>query len=323
MVTLLFLLALAALFGAVALFVSDARDRSAETDNTDTTAAPAEKEDARTDAPSGKPVKSRAPGKRARRTWARDRGFSFEGADELLASEWSRGAAAGGASARNVATGNAYGHDVHVADLGNSVVVAMGTGAETRVVVDFRREGLAADTSDDLVELDSDSGFRCFATQAGAGRRFVDSRVLTALEQLPVSVQAVWFEGAWAIAELPRESGPGDWDATLAPLALLADAARTLPPVEDVPLTLPYPTRTIPGEQPVALPEAEPEPVMQRPEDPVELPTRTTGGTRGEVKDNDLGGDDVKAIAGDERRVVDLTRVRRVQGPSSIFDDKE
>ena len=32
-----------------------------------------------------------------------------------------------------------------------------------------------------------------------------------------------------------------DWDATLAPLALLADAARTLPPVEDVPLTLPQP----------------------------------------------------------------------------------
>lgn len=113
MVTLLFLLALAALLGAVALFVSDARERTAEPDNTgstdssDTTAVPAEK-----------PVKSRAPGKRARRTWARERGFRFEGADELLASEWSRGAAAGGASARNVVTGNAYGHDVHVADLG-------------------------------------------------------------------------------------------------------------------------------------------------------------------------------------------------------------
>ncbi|WP_288865631.1 hypothetical protein [uncultured Corynebacterium sp.] len=326
MVTLLFLLALAALLGAVALFVSDARERSAETGNTDsaaTTAAPAEKDEARTDTPAEKPVKSRAPGKRARRAWARERGFNFESADELLASEWSRGAAAGGASARNVATGNAYGHDVHVADLGDSVVVAMGTGAETRAVVDFRREGLAAETSDDLVELDSYSGFRCFATQAGAGRRFVDSRVLTALEQLPTSVQAVWFEGAWAIAELTRESGPGDWDAALAPLALLADAARTLPPVEDVPLTLPYPTRTIPGEQPAALPGADPEPVMQRPEDPVALPTRTTGGTRGEVEDHDLGGDDVKAIAGDERRVVDLTRVRRVQGPSSIFDDKE
>ena len=58
MVTLLFLLALAALLGAVALFVSDARERSTETDNTDTTAAPAEKDEARTDAPAEKPMKS-------------------------------------------------------------------------------------------------------------------------------------------------------------------------------------------------------------------------------------------------------------------------
>ena len=85
----------------------------------------------------------------------------------------------------------------------------------------------------------------------------------------------------------------------------------------------PFPTREIPGQAPAAAPQAENEPVMQRPEDPVELPTRTTGGERGEVADHTIGGDDVEAIAGDERRVVDLTRVRRMQGPSSIFDDKE
>lgn len=294
MVTLLFLLALAALLGAVALFVSDARERSS------------------------------TPGKRARRAWARERGFTFAATGDLLASELSRGAAAGGAPARNVATGNVYGHDAHVADLGESTIVAMGTGAETRVVVDFRRDGFTGEGSDDLMELDEYNGFRGFATEVGAGRRFVDRRVLTALEQLPAAVQTVWFEGAWAIAQLTREAGPEDWSATLAPLALLADAARTLPPIDDVPLTLPYPTRTIPGEEPAAqLAEPEPEPALQRPEDPVELPTRTTGGTRGEVEDNDLGGDDVHAIAGDEHRVVGLTRVRRVQGPSSIFDDKE
>ena len=315
MVTLLFLLALAALLGAVALFASDARERSGSL------AAPARKVG---DVPSDTPAKTRAPGKRARRTWARERGYSFEAADDLLASEWSRGAAAGGAGARNVVTGSAYGHDAHVADLGESTVIAMGTGAETRAVVDFRREGFTAEGSDDLVKLDLYNGFVGFATEVGAGRRFVDRRVLTALEQLPAAVQAVWFEGAWAIAQLTREAGPEDWSATLAPLALLADAARTLPPIDDVPLTLPYPTRTIPGEEPAAQQaEPEPEPAQQRPEDPVELPTRTTGGTRGEVEDNDLGGDDVHAIAGDERRVVDLTRVRRVQGPSSIFDDKE
>ena len=222
-----------------------------------------------------------------------------------------------------MATGSAYGHDAHVADLGEATVIAMGTGAETSVVVDFRRTDFAAEGSDDLVELDTHHGFTCFATQAGAGRRFVDRRVLTALERLPAAVQAVWFEGAWAIAQLGRDATPQDWDATLAPLALLADAARTLPPLDDTPLTLPFPTRDIPGQAPAAEPEAEDEPVMQRPEDPVELPTRTTGGERGEVADHTIGGDDVEAIAGDERRVVDLTRVRRMQGPSSIFDDKE
>ena len=305
MVILLFVLALAALLAAVALFASDARERSTQPEKPE------------------KPAKPAKPSKRARRAWAREHGYAFASSDDMLAGEWSRGAAAGGASARNVATGAAYGHDAHVADLGEATVIAMGTGAETSAVVDFRRTDFAAEGSDDLVELDTHHGFTCFATQAGAGRRFVDRRVLTALEQLPAAVQAVWFEGAWAIAQLSRDATPQDWDATLAPLALLADAARTLPPLDDAPLTLPFPTREIPGQAPAAEPEAEDDPVMQRPEDPVELPTRTTGGERGEVADHTIGGDDVEAIAGDERRVVDLTRVRRMQGPSSIFDDKE
>lgn len=305
MVILLFVLALAALLAAVALFASDARERSTQPEK------PA------------KPAKPSKPSKRARRAWAREHGYTFASSDDMLASEWSRGAAAGGVSARNVATGSAYGHDAHVADLGEATVIAMGTGAETSAVVDFRRTDFVAEGSDDLVELDTHHGFTCFATQAGAGRRFVDRRVLTALEQLPAAVQAVWFEGAWAIAQLGRDATPQDWDATLAPLALLADAARTLPPIDDAPLSLPFPTRGIPGQAPAAEPEVDDEPVTQRPEDPVELPTRTTGGERGEVADHTIGGDDVEAIAGDERRVVDLTRVRRMQGPSSIFDDKE
>lgn len=226
MVILLFVLALVALLAAVALFASDSRERSTH---------PA------------KPAKS---SKRARRAWAREHGYAFASSDDMLASEWSRGAAAGGAPARNVATGAAYGHDAHVADLGDATVIAMGTGAETSAVVDFRRTDFAAEGSDDLVELDTHHGFTCFATQAGAGRRFVDRRVLTALEQLPAAVQAVWFEGAWAIAQLGRDATPQDWDATLAPLALLADAARTLPPIDDTPLNLPFPTREIPGQAP-------------------------------------------------------------------------
>ena len=110
MVILLFVLALAALLAAVALFASDAREGSTE------------------------PSKS---SKRARRAWAREHGYAFASSDDMLAGEWSRGAAAGGASARNVATGSAYGHDAHVADLGEATVIAMGTGAETSAVVDL------------------------------------------------------------------------------------------------------------------------------------------------------------------------------------------
>ena len=321
MVILLFVLALAALLAAVALFASDARERTGAADATCATGA-AGAADAAGESHT-KPAKTRAPGKRVRRTWAREHGYTFTASDDMLASEWSRGAAAGGAGARNVATGSAYGHDAHVAELGEATVIAMGTGAESDTVVDFRREGFAAEGSDDLVQLDTYNGFVCFATEVGAGRRLVDRRVLTALEQMPAAVNAVWFEGAWVIAQLSREAGPEAWDAALAPLALLADAARTLPPREDTALVLPYPTRDIPGQTAQPLPEPEHEPVMQRPEDPVELPTRNTGGMRGEVEDRELGGDDVEAIAGDERRVVDLTRVRRMQGPSSIFDDKE
>ena len=170
MVILLFVLALAALLTAVALFASDAREGSTEPE---------------------KPAKPAKPSKRARRAWAREHGYAFASRDDMLAGEWSRGAAAGGASARNVATGSAYGHDAHVADLGEATVIAMGTGAETSAVVDFRRTDFVAEGSDDLVELDTHHGFTCFATQAGAGRRFVDRRVLTALEQLPAAVQAL------------------------------------------------------------------------------------------------------------------------------------
>ncbi|WP_051106521.1 MULTISPECIES: hypothetical protein [Corynebacterium] len=83
MVILLFVLALVALLAAVALFASDSRERSTH------------------------PAKPAKPSKRARRAWARENGYAFASSDDMLASEWSRGAAAGGAPARNVATGAA------------------------------------------------------------------------------------------------------------------------------------------------------------------------------------------------------------------------
>ena len=277
MVALLLVLAFAALAAGVALFVADARQRS------------------------------------PRRAWAREHGFTFAKVDDLLAGEWTRGAASRGATAREVVSGSAYGHDVHLADLGGVTVLAVPTGREADVVVDMRRNGFApAQRDDGLLEVAGEGGFTVHATSAGPARRLIDERVRTALATLPKSVSAVWFEGAWVIGEFAPDAAAEDWGAALAPLALLADAARTLPPREAAPLQV----VDVVGEGVVEKRSA-------RPDDPVELPTRTTGGERGEVEERDLGDDDVTAIAGDAHNVTDLTRVRRVQGPSSIFDSEE
>lgn len=292
MVTLLFLLALASLAGAVALLASE-----------------------RT-----------SSGAKARRAWAREHGFGFTRSDELLSAEWKRGAASAGAVARSVASGTAYGHDAYVADLGEATVVAMGTGAESDVVVDFRRAGFrpdaAGEASEDLVAVGEEQGFACFTTHPGPALRFVDTRVRTALDQLPAAVRAVWFEGAWAIAELTPGAEAADLDATLAPLALLADAARTLPPRDAPALELPYLRGPAPArEETVEQPAPEEPELVARPEEPIELPTRSTGGARGEVEERALGTDDVEPIGGEEHRT-DLTRVRRTQKPSSIFEEE-
>ncbi|OFL90862.1 hypothetical protein [Corynebacterium sp. HMSC055D05] len=279
MIAVLLVLAFVALAAGVALFIADARERS------------------------------------PRRAWARQHGFTFAKVDDLLAAEWRRGAASAGATAREVVSGSAFGHDLHLADLGETTVLAVPTGREADVVVDMRRDGFEpTQRDDDLVEATREGAFTVHATSVGPARRLIDDRVRTALSTLPPAVNAVWFEGAWVIAQFAPGSTAQDWDASLAAVALLADAARTLPPVEDAPLWV--------GEekvQGVVEKQAGPE----RPEDPVELPTRVTGGERGEVEERDLGGDDVAAIAGDERTGTDLTRVKRVQGPSSIFDSEE
>lgn len=292
MVALLFLLALLALGGGVALFVADSRERAAQSN-----------------------TPKLGPQRRERKTWAQERGFEYAKQDEMLAGEWHRGAASDGAQLRDVISSNAFGHPFHIVDLAGTTVIAMRTGAESNVVVDMRRDGFTPATdSEDLVKVSQVADFTVWGTHPGAVGRFVDKRVRTALEQLPPSVSAVWCEGEWALAQL---SAPGteDWDAVLAPLGLVADAARTLPPAEDAPLELPF------------APREETAPV-QRPEDPVELPTRRTGGERGEqsgiddLEDRGVGDDDVEAIAGTEHRT-DLNRVRRRQTPPSIFDEEE
>ena len=115
---------------------------------------------------------------------------------------------------------------------------------------------------------------------------------------------------------------------------MLADAARTLPPETADELEFGFATRDMPEQalpqdaqtqlRPAARPEPE-EPHVQRPDEPLEMPTRVTGAVRGQVDYSDLGGDEVAAIADGtpEEQPTDLTRVRRTQEPSSIFDDAQ
>lgn len=265
--------------------------------------------------------------RRERRAWAEAHGFDFARQDEFLNGEWTRGAAASGAAAKDIASGVMYGHEVLVMDLGGVTVMAMRTGEVSDVVVDLRRRGFSAASSADLVEVGEVEDFTVYATEAGPAQRFLDVRVRTALEQLPAAATAVWFESEWVLAETEHGTTPAEWDEMLAPLALLADAARVLPPHAWHPVEQPYPTREMGEGLGVAggvEKREEAAPKVQRPEEPLEMPTRTTGAVRGVISHRAVGGDEVEPIAeGGSRDTAggDLTRVRRDQTPPSIFGD--
>lgn len=291
---------------------SDASAEPAETD-------PAAQEKSTTPE---KPKPRTPKNRKAWREWAEENGFTYAKEDEFLADEWTRGAASSGVVLKDVLTGTRFGHETRIADIAGTPVVAMGTGMPSDVVVDMRRgvEGPA----DDLVKVSELEGFTVLASDAGPVERMIDIRVRTAVEMLPPQVTAVWFETEWVIAQLDEP----EWDDVFAPLALLADAARTLPPQTWPTLEVASPSREMGEPQmPTAAQPQEPEeptrPHVVRPEDPVEMPTRLTGGARGPIEDHEVGSDEVNAIATGERRRMlnDGTRVTRKPQPPSIFRD--
>lgn len=254
-----------------------------------------------------KPVKPAKPskpaGKKTRRVWAEANGFAYAKGDDTLTGEWRRGAAASGAAATNVATGATFGRATIVADLGGVTVMAMNTGETSDVVVDMRR-GEALAGGDDLVKVTEVADFAVYGNHHGPVQRFIDVRVTTALENFPASVASVWCEGDWVLAEFSAAPSAEDTDATIAPLGLIADAARTLPPSE---------VRVLGVEGGV---DKQP---MLRP--PTQLPTRTTGTARGSGELKVVGADDVDPIAAGApvKEGNDLTRARRENKPPSIF----
>ena len=276
--------------------------------------------------------------RRERRNWAEAKGFEFMKADPYLVDEWTRGVASTGAAPKDIVAGNVYGHEMLLMDIDGVNVMAMRTGAASDMVVDFRRfDRDDAKASEDLLLAMAIEGFDVYSSDSAVTERMVDERVHVALQQMPEAVTALWMETEWVLAQTTKQARSAEWDAMLPPLARLADAARVLPPRSSathvVRLEELDPAREIPaqpiveavGGAPAAgAPEFE-RPVIQRPEEPLQMPSRAYSETRGPVELSALGGDEVDAIAdGRERPTPDshTARLPRQQfRAASIFDD--
>ena len=275
--------------------------------------------------------------RRERRNWAEAKGFEFMKSDPYLVDEWTRGVASTGAAPKDIVAGNVYGHEMLLMDIDGVNVMAMRTGAASDMVVDFRRFDRAdAKASEDLLLAMTIEGFDVYSSDSAVTERMVDERVHVALQQMPESVTALWMETEWVLAQTTKQARSAEWDAMLPPLALLADAARVLPPRSSathvVRLEELDPAREIPAQPIVEVvggapaagaPEFE-RPVIQRPEEPLQMPSRAYSETRGPVEHSALGGDEVDAIAdGRERPTPDshTARLPRQQfRAASIFD---
>ncbi|TRX42596.1 hypothetical protein [Corynebacterium guaraldiae] len=276
--------------------------------------------------------------RRERKAFGQQRGWEYIKHDSYLADEWTRGAAARGQEPRDIVAGSVRGHETLLFDMGSIPVMAMRTGAASDIVVDFRRAGEEAENhSEDLVYVREEEGFEVFATDAGVGQRLIDARVTDALSRLPVEVTAVWMEGEWALAQTTRQARSAEWEALLEPLATLADSARVLPPRSEAAQVLRVdeldPSRDIPEPPqpeptgPTAVPDRDDSldtPTIQRPTEPVVMPSRTTSEARGTIDHSSLGADEVDAIAdGHEHPAPENNQARlprRFDGGSSIFD---
>ncbi|WP_187974434.1 type III secretion system chaperone family protein [Corynebacterium poyangense] len=274
--------------------------------------------------------------RRERRSWAETHGWDFARTDPYLDDEWVRGAAASGAAPRDIVRGDIAGYEMYLASLGHIPVMALRRGEASDVVVDIHRPDNVGESSEDLLPVTQLPGFDVVATEVGPADRMIDGRVRRALTQLPEAVRAVWLESDWAIAELERGSRQEVWDLVGEPLAMIADASRTLPPRGPAgapPLFPPdHPSRPLPQapspeeEYNPAEPDISATPLVIRPEEPCEMPSRTHAESRGVVEPRPLGADEVDAIAEGSQPTPPVDYhgariVRDLSRGSSIFDD--
>ena len=228
-------------------------------------------------------------------------------------------------------------YEMYLADIGGTTVMAVRRGSSSDIVVEAHRG--VPQGAEDLVPVRSTAGFRILSNDVGATERLIDARVEAALTAMPAEVSQVWMESDWILAQFVPRTTPVVWEAASEPLALLADAARMLPPrtsglqvdaFDSLGSSRPMPTASESTPEPTPAPTPEPEPApflrVQRPDTPVEMPSRMHSEVRGVVEPRMVGVDEVDAIADGEKKPEDKPTqtpriVREQRRPSSIFED--
>ena len=167
--------------------------------------------------------------------WAASHDFRFRRHDDFVADEFAHlGAAASGrGSVKNIVVGHAYGHEMVLCDVGPQVLMAVRTGATAALGLDCVRG--AAPAGLPVAEI---AGWQLGSEDVPAAQRVIDERLHHALAAIPAEISQLWWEPEWVCARLDRHSSTESWEQLRAPLALLADVARALPPAQPAPLAL-------------------------------------------------------------------------------------
>lgn len=175
-------------------------------------------------------------GRRGRRHWAAAHGFEYTREDAFLTAEWpvslirEISATDQGPAARDLVSGFLDGHQVHIADVAGSTLLALRRGAYSPVNVHVTTAAAMPAGMRHDADLDR-SPFTVYASDTRAVGRMLDSRVEEALTALSGTVSDVAFSGAWVVARCVRRTDADRWDALLPHLVALGSAARVLPPL--------------------------------------------------------------------------------------------
>lgn len=182
------------------------------------------------------PGSSGFTGRRGRRHWATAHGFEYTREDAFLTAEWpvslirEISATDQGPAARDLVSGFLDGHQVHIADVAGSTLLALRRGAYSPVDVHVTTAAAMPAGMRHDADLDR-MPFTVYASDTRAVGRMLDSRVDEALAALSGTVSDVAFSGAWVVARCARRTDADRWDALLPHLAALGSAARVLPPL--------------------------------------------------------------------------------------------